>query len=97
MIGRLTKEQRVLLEAVRIRLEGEIRQDAYLQEKEFADLIGVEQKTLKNDRAPSGAGRYPVGIRFAGSHRIKYARQDVLNWLAYEELKARTYRVHRCR
>ena len=97
VIGDLTEGQKILVEEVRGRLEAEIQKDPYLSEKDFADLIGVDPKTLKNDRAPSGAGRYPVGIRFGGSHRVRYARHDVLEWLAYEEWKARTCRVHRCR
>lgn len=97
VIGDLTEGQKILFEDVRCRLEAEIQKDHYLSEKYFADLIGVDPKTLKNDRAPSGAGRYPVGIRFGGSHRMRYARLDVHDWLAFEELKARTCRVHRCR
>ena len=93
----LTREQDDLLAAIRRRLEDEIREDPYISEVEFAELIGVEPKTLKNDRAPSGAGRYPVGLRFGGSHRMQYVRHDVLDWLAYEELKARVCRVDRCR
>jgi hypothetical protein len=95
--GSMTKEQKDLLDVVRCRLENAIRQDIYLSEMEFAKLILIDQKTLKNDRAPSGAGRYPVGIRFGGSRHIKYARQDVVDWMAHEELLHRMRRVHRCR
>lgn len=93
----MTPEQEQLLQIVRERLDGEITREVYLSERDFANLIGVDQKTLKNDRAPSGAGRYPLGIRFGGSRHIHYARQDVVDWMAHQELRQRMRRVHRCR
>lgn len=84
------------LEQIKERMDRELPAQTYLTEKDLCDAIRVRAKTLKNDRAPGGAHRYPVALRFAGGE-IQYLRSEVIEWMANWEMHSRTVHIHRCR
>ena len=97
LLDELTSQQRELLESSRTRIDSDLPKDTHVMEQVFAEMIKVDRKTLKNDRTPSGPGRYPVAIRYGGSRLVSYLRHDVVDWLAYQQMRARMRRIHRCR
>ena len=97
LLADLTPHHRELVESARTRIDRSLPEGTYMAEDVFAAMIKVDRKTLKNDRAPSGPGRYPIAIRHGGSRWVAYMRHDVVDWLAHEEMLARTRRIHRCR
>lgn len=88
--------QLLTLEQVKERLERDLLSDATLTEKQLAMAILVNVKTLKNDRGPKGAHRYPAAFRYAGGS-WQYVREEVVAWMAHWEMLTRSTRVHRCR
>ena len=97
LLDDLTPQQRKVLESARARIDGDLPKGTHVMEPVFAEMIKVDRKTLKNDRTPSGLGRYPLAIRYGGSRLVSYLRHDVVDWLAHEEMLARMRRIHRCR
>ena len=77
------------------RLEGEIPHGWYIDHETFAQLIGVSTKTLANKRAMHPE-KFPAAIYFAGSKSPRFARRDIIKWLAQEEYNAKKIHKHNC-
>ena len=88
--------QQLTLEQIKERLDRDPPPGATLTEKQLAMAILVNVKTLKKDRGPKGAHRYPGGVRYAGGS-WQYLREEVIDWMAHWEMLTRSTRVHRCR
>lgn len=88
--------QQLTLERVKERLERDLPPGATLTEEQLALAILVKVKTLKNDRSPGGAHRYPAAFRYAGGS-WQYVREEVVDWMAHWEMLTRSIRVHRCK
>lgn len=83
------------LAQIRARLDRSVRTDEYMTDAEFAALLRKPLKTLQNQRALE-PGRYPQPMCIGGGRIRLHARDEVLDWLAQEELTARSRTVHRC-
>ena len=90
----LTPAMQSLVREVRSRLESEMPTSPYYTRHELAELIRVDAKTLANDKSPSGAQAYPIGVRIG--RQCVYPRHDVLDWLAQREVESRVRRINRC-
>lgn len=67
----------------------------YLTDATLAECMGVAHKTLLNRRTAQPS-RYLHPLKLFGSKTGLHVRDDVLDWLANEELRARNV-LHRCR
>ena len=83
------------LELIQTRLERELPPGPYLPDDHLAKLLHISMKTLCNRRGTDPA-RYPRPLKLGGSRKGVHARDDLIHWLAREELAARTRTIHRC-
>ncbi|WP_157991558.1 hypothetical protein [Caldimonas tepidiphila] len=84
------------LARIRARLQRDLPSRPYITDTEFASMIGIARKTLANRRA-AGHSRYPVPIRLGDGRQALHPRDELIEWLAQEELQQRARTVHRCR
>jgi hypothetical protein len=84
-----------LLAAIVARLQREVPQKPYLPDQWLAETLGIEPKTLMNRRSQK-RGQYPTPMHIAGSQGGLHVREEIIVWLAGEELRARTRRIHKC-
>lgn len=86
----------VSFDSIRTRLNEDLPPGPYLSDKTFAKLLGVSTKTLCNQRSMKPL-RYPMPLKIGDCREGKHVRAEILDWLAREEVEARTRIVHRCR
>ncbi len=86
----------VSFDTIRARLNEDLPPGPYLSDKAFAKLLGASTKTLCNQRATKPL-RYPMPLKIGDCREGKHVRAEILDWLAHEEVEARTRIVHRCR
>lgn len=84
-----------LLQEITTRLEREVPQGVYINDKWLAEALGIKHKTLINKRG-SKSGRYPEPLHMGEGQTGLHPRRELIQWLAKEELRARTRRVHKC-
>ena len=80
-------------EAIKARLESELPQVLSLTREELAAILRIHPKTLANDAAPRGAGRYPPHVCDGG--KALYRRHIVIEYLAKNEWDSLMRHVHR--
>jgi len=84
------------LDQVRIRVGSLLPELPYVTDAEFAKAIGLSPKTLANRRA-ANPGCLPHPLRIWGNKAKRHAREDLVEWMANEEMRARGVVVHHCR
>ena len=86
------------LSAIRQRLDRDLPKGPYITDEQFSQLIHVSLKTLANARAgEQKRNRYPLPFTFSGCRKGMHVRENIVEWLAQEELSASKRTVHRCR
>ncbi|NML48036.1 hypothetical protein HHL11_30085 [Ramlibacter sp. G-1-2-2] len=86
-----------LLAQIVSRLEQEVPPGPYVPDKWLAQVLGISQKTLINRRGNKHKrDQYPQPLHLAGGQGGVHVRRDLIDWIAREELRARTRRVHKC-
>lgn len=84
------------LNRIRARLSRDLPPGPYVADSDLAAILGVSLKTLANDRA-SARRRYPIPIRLGNGRRALHPRDELIDWMARQELMQRARSVHRCR
>lgn len=77
------------------RLENEVPPGLYVPDGWLAHTLGITLKTLINRRG-NKTSTYPRPLHLAGGQGGMHVRSDLIDWLAREELRARTRRAHKC-
>lgn len=88
-------DSKELLEQIVARLEQDVPDKLYISDQWLADVLGIAHKTLIN-RRHSSPGSYPKPLHMAQGQSGLHVRRELIQWLAKEELHAKTRRVHKC-
>lgn len=88
-------DNRELLEQITTRLEQEVPEGPYVPDKWLAAALGIAPKTLINRRIDNPE-RYPKPIHMFDGQTALHPRRELVHWLAREEMRARTRRIHKC-
>jgi len=83
------------LSDIRARLERELPPGAYLQDADLAATLKISVKTLANRRSANRSS-YPSTVKIGAGRKNLYPRQDLIDWLASEELNSKHTVRHRC-
>jgi len=84
-----------LLQEISERLEQDVPAGPYVPDKWLAGALGVAHKTLMNRRVTK-PGRYPEPLHLFDGQAGMHPRREIVEWLAREEMRAKTRRVHKC-
>ena len=84
------------LEKIRQRLDRALPNDPYLTDEQVANVLRLETKTLVNNRHAKPL-RYLQPLKLFDLKTNVHPRDQVIEWLAREELNARARTIHRCR
>ena len=84
-----------LYDSIYARLDKDLPTGPYIADSVFAGLMGLSRKTLRNRRTLADHG-YPIPLKIANCRDGKHVRAEIVDWMAKQELAARTTIVHRC-
>ena len=92
----LTERAKRELERIRARLDRDLPPGPYITDLQFANILDLATKTLANRRS-NPEDTLPRPFSPGGVRAKLHPREDIIDWLANEELRQLSVTVHRCR